>query len=483
MTLLFGNRKRSSYTQLLKSLVIPSALAAAVTSCIMIPYEPDSEVSLSDAGPLSSSEMMVTVGPRTLLAQVSDAIAAAETRVKIADPVVFRDAAFPDGDWRVARLFEKGNCIRAAKESDIQYLVLVGKMEEIILKEVGGIDMWIGFYGAGYAEGESRLSATIVDLFEEHPMHDVRSAAKGTTSGVGLFYGLFIVPRTDASAIKGLGREIAKTIIDSTEMETVNVAVLAIEPIHEEYASHLEKEKILEDLRKRASQGESDAQWELYREQPTAEHLVMLCRAADQGHPKARQEIGKLHFYGYRKFENTHITPDIPRACMWSHIAGQVQITGQSQSDDAQQMSVPYKSPEVERTAKVMTMHQLEEAENLVQAWESGQCDRDFARVLGAKYSNESDLAGLCMEADLGSFSARDVLGQTYFFGFHEIEVDLPRAYMWYQLAAKVYVPPGRRAEVTQSMCDAMTPEQRSIAVKYLEEWKPGKCEQELLQK
>jgi hypothetical protein len=51
---------------------------------------------------------------------------------------------------------------------------------------------------------------------------------------------------------------------------------------------------------------------------------------------------------------------------------------------------------------------------------------------------------------------------------------------MWYHLAAKVYVPPSLTGGRMQTLCDAMTPEQRSKAVKLLEEWKPGKCEQDL---
>ena len=82
------------------------------------------------------------------------------------------------------------------------------------------------------------------------------------------------------------------------------------------------------------------------------------------------------------------------------------------------------------------------------------------------------------MAADYGDFSARDELGRAYFFGLKGVNPNLPRAYMWYHLAASVYKPPS--VGYQQSRCDAMTPEQRSKAVKLLEEWKPGKCEQDL---
>jgi hypothetical protein len=53
---------------------------------------------------------------------------------------------------------------------------------------------------------------------------------------------------------------------------------------------------------------------------------------------------------------------------------------------------------------------------------------------------------------------------------------------MWYRLAANVYLPAGVKRGNMQIQCDAMTPEQQSISVKLLDTWKPGNCEQELLQ-
>jgi hypothetical protein len=251
------------------------------------------------------------------------------------------------------------------------------------------------------------------------------------------------------------------------------------------YSKFVTELQILELLHERANQGAPDAQWELYQESPTAENLVWLCRAADQGQTNARNELGKLYFYGserYRKLEDVSISPDLSQSCMWSHLAGHVQITSQQERKDVHLLSAPYESPEVERTAKAMTVDELAEAEKLILNWVLGQCDRDFSLYLGAKYAEDSDLVGLCMEADQGSFAARDVLGQVYLHGLSGVEPDLPRAYMWYHLAAKVYAPPSRREKVTQHMCDAMTLEQRSIAAKLLEERTPGKCEQDLLQ-
>lgn len=224
-----GKRKYLLRTRLTKTLALMFFLTVGVSSCIMIPYEPGAEVSSSHEGHMPLGEMMVTVGPRELLEEVSEEIVKAGARIEIIDPIAFRDAAFLNGDWRITRLLEKGNCRRVSRELGIEYLVLIGEVKKIQGDEVGGIDIWIGFYGAGYSEEEIRLSATMIDLKNERHLFDITSSAQGTFSGVGLFYGLFIVPMTESGAIEGLGREIAKQIRDSSAKENIKVAVLAME--------------------------------------------------------------------------------------------------------------------------------------------------------------------------------------------------------------------------------------------------------------
>jgi TPR repeat protein len=238
-------------------------------------------------------------------------------------------------------------------------------------------------------------------------------------------------------------------------------------------------------LRERAKQGEPDAQWQLYQDLPTEENLVWLCRAADQGQVDARKELGKLYFYGsdqFRNNENLYISKDLPRACMWFYLAKHDLGNGLAKADDFKFNYGPYESPEVERTAKVMTAHELAKAERLITTWEPGQCDRDFSLYMVTKYADDPALARLCIAADQGDFSARDELGWIYFFGSGGVKPDLPRSYMWYHLAEKVYVPSGMTARSMHHRCDKMTPEQRSRAVKLLKEWEPGKCEQALYQ-
>jgi len=233
-----------------------------------------------------------------------------------------------------------------------------------------------------------------------------------------------------------------------------------------------------------AREGDSDAQWELYEKHLTDENVTWLCRAADKGHTSARNELGELYLYGseqYRKFKNIHIEPDLPRSCMWFHLAGKADITELPQKKDSVLALAPYETVELVRTANAMTDREMAKAEVLIRAWKPGQCERDLSLLTDEDRSKRQNMVSLCKAADYGDFSARDELGRAYFFGLNGVNQNLPRAYMWYHLAAIVYTPTSSFIDYQQSRCYAMTPEQRSAAVKYLNEWKPGLCEQNLI--
>ena len=146
---------------------------------------------------------------------------------------------------------------------------------------------------------------------------------------------------------------------------------------------------------------------------------------------------------------------------------------------DVQLGLTSHRTVEVERTAKVMTAHELDEASRLILAWEPGQCNRDISQYMTADSPTALAMKTLCMAADQGDFSARDELGRIYYMGTNGVKPDLPRAYMWYSLAEMVYLPPG--SESRQELCNSMTLKQRSTAIEYLKKWKPGICESELV--
>lgn len=215
-----------------------------------------------------------------------------------------------------------------------------------------------------------------------------------------------------------------------------------------------------------ATEGDAEAQLQLYWNDLTVDMgLKWLCRAADQWNLDARNQLGKLYYYGSQKFYQVvsiQIKPDLPRSCMWFHLGG-------------------YGGAEVKNLAFYMAAHELENAERLVLAWEPGQCDLDFKLNMGAEYEERSDLVGLCSAADQNSFSAREELGRIYNVGSNGVEQDLSRAYMWYHLAAQIYAPSDMAGGTIQSWCNTMTTEQHRVSGQLLADWQPGQCERDLV--
>jgi hypothetical protein len=234
------------------------------------------------------------------------------------------------------------------------------------------------------------------------------------------------------------------------------------------------------ELQEKSNQGDEYSQWKLYELLPTKESLAWLCREADEGSIRARNELGRLYLHGsdvYREIINTHIPADISRACMWFHLSGLVQITTTANMENLEYSPDPYTSNQVQRTANVMTGKELAEAERLIQTWVPGQCSKDIGRYNSARIS---ELTELCKTADRGVYQARDKLGWIYFMGSHGVEADHRYAYMWYYLAATVYAP--HKMVGMQDYCDSMTDQQRQDTLKMLEEWSPGRCERDLLE-
>jgi hypothetical protein len=205
--------------------------------CVIVPYKVDPEVKIEYDKELSK-HYLVTTGPRKLLTQIEDSITKFTQNIQIIDSIHFRDTAFPDGDWRMVRLFDDQNCQNIATELNARYLVLIGKLDTST-EESGFMGVYIGFYGAFSAKEKSTISATIIDLEKGEKLCNLDSEAQGTAGGVGFFYAVITDPLTESGAIEGLGKAIAKTIAQETLNNDVRIAVLAIEPHYDAQADNV----------------------------------------------------------------------------------------------------------------------------------------------------------------------------------------------------------------------------------------------------
>jgi len=474
--------------------LLTAMLILQMAGCVIVPYPVSDEIVQADEHELLPSngieitdQVYVTVGPRELIDDVSKRIVKHNTDIKLVDPLLFRDTAFPNGGWSLKELLEPSNRMHVSEKLDVQYLVLLTPL----LHEEGeeeGIFIPLAF-GALSVSENSTLSAIIIDLRSGSVVTRLSSSSSG--HGRLLYYVIYIVaadPMTESAVISGLSESIAQTLAAESHSGGLHVAVLALENLEEalQYREETTKrEENLRSLRETAEQGDQEAQWTLFKMEPTEGNLIWLCRAADQGHVNARNELGELYFYGsdkYLELDNVYIPEDLARSCMWFNLAGYADITWQTETDVDKQTPVPYGSPEVERTSRAMTAAELAEAKQLIEAWKPGQCDRDFSRLMIIDYAKDPALARICIAADHGDYSARDDLGRIYFLGSRGVKVDLPRSYMWYSLAADVRVTHGQKGGYTQTICDTITPEQRASSLQLLEAWKPGECEKDLFQ-
>jgi len=460
-----------------------------LTGCIPVPVHHKVPAETEDINVPEHQFERIVVAPyfhRAEVNEFTEALFTADKNIEIVDATTVFRRVFPDREsnieFPISELLQTDIQDRI-REIGIRFLVVLSPYQTT---STDGDGTFIGVYAHGSSIISTNLLAGLIDL--DNPMSleylETKATGKDSVTWILPYLGLFVfgsVPETEESAMNGMAQRIVTEIRQVKTQQHLKIMVVA--GSWEAAVLSYEREQALIALQEKAEQGEMDAQWHLYSEQPIVNNLVWLCRAADQGHVSARNELGTLHFYGsdkYRKFESVHIQADLPQSCMWFHLAGQANITDHPDSEEAGILRPEYYSAEVERTAKAMTEQEIADGEKLVHAWVQGQCDRDFSMYLGADYTKDPVLGLLCTAADQGDFTSRNELGRIYFFGSRRVDEDLPRAYMWYRLAAKVYVP---HTGNMQSLCDDMTPVQHTTAEQLLDRWQPGQCEKVLVAK
>ena len=200
-----------------------------LAGCVVVPYRPAAEVATTTDIALDPTAIMVTAGPRALLEEVGKGLRHRDKEFTIVGSAKFADIAFLDEDVHLARLLDPVVCARVRQQLDVRYVVLVGEVEEQTLEERGFMAVYMGFFGASKAKERTALAATIIDVDRAQPLQNVSSNAEGSALGVGMFYGLFVVPMTESSAKAGLVRGVAASIRQAAGAGPLNIAVMAAE--------------------------------------------------------------------------------------------------------------------------------------------------------------------------------------------------------------------------------------------------------------
>jgi hypothetical protein len=209
--------------------VVATAFVSA--GCVIVPYKPKAEVVEQRDVVVDSATFVVTVAPRQMLEEFTEAIEDADDGIKAVPPQEFIDAAFLDEDASLTKMLEPATCARVRGRLGTDYLVLIGEVDQYTADEHGFMTFYMGFVGAQTSKEHATAVATVIDLVNAKPLAQVSSHAEGRSSGVGAFYGLFIMPLTDSSARDGLARAVAADVRSQSGPGKLRIAVLAAEKI------------------------------------------------------------------------------------------------------------------------------------------------------------------------------------------------------------------------------------------------------------
>jgi hypothetical protein len=166
-----------------------------------------------------------------LLADVAESITDRDDNIVVIDGELFRDTAFPEGDWTLNKLLMPETCRRINKQLDVDYLVLVST-EGVIEGEPEGFYFLVG---AMASDEEIKIDAMLLDLKTGNSVCQISSEAHGKEKAfIWIIVALATGPATEYSAITDLGEEIAHVIRARAKSEKVRIAIMAVENIIEE---------------------------------------------------------------------------------------------------------------------------------------------------------------------------------------------------------------------------------------------------------
>jgi len=205
--------------------LLPAALFLG--GCVIVPYPVSPEVETIEAVRLNTN-VLVSVGPDRLLKKIESRLEDREAGIEIADALAFRDAAYPAGEWKLARLLEEGVAPSVAASLGVDYLVLVS----VSALEASSDEKGLMLYPlmAMSVKETSAFEIAIIDLRRGVVARTARIEASGhTRGGFWVLYGVFTDPMTERAVLHGVQDAVMATLRERQNTGTVRVTVLATE--------------------------------------------------------------------------------------------------------------------------------------------------------------------------------------------------------------------------------------------------------------
>jgi hypothetical protein len=312
----------------------------------------------------------------------------------------------------------------------------------------------------------TNLTSMLIDIKENKILDGFTITASGKGGGVILpIISPYTDPTTEKSAINTMAERIAERI--SEKMEGKQTRIMIVDEVTS-YVTALHREKSNDEVYLHFYH-------DTVEEDSTSAHR-WLCKSADQGNSEARYRLGMLYENG-----GEGIRKDYVSSYLWYVLS--------SQSGNYWGGRHALRLRENHLNAESITA-----AENMVAAWQPGQCEIDLALDIFKekathgdpdaqwklyklkKYHGEYDFKLLCRAAEQGDYRAQWELGYLHGYGLYGVRKDLVLSLMYYSLVEAA----GHDPNGIDDLRKQLSPEQLSEAEHLRESWKPGRCEREI---
>jgi hypothetical protein len=197
------------------------------SGCAMAPHPVEPYVNRTQEIDVAD-DTLVSIGNYELMESLTARLKKNDYGLEIADRIVFRDAAFPNGGWQLNELLTPENCARTISETGVTHMALIGPaaIEE---EEIEGYYFPL-VIGGMKADQKLTLAAVIYDLRSQDIVCRIESSAEGSSLvAIYIIIAVGTWPLTESAALNGLADEIALAISEDMNGEPTKIVLMGAE--------------------------------------------------------------------------------------------------------------------------------------------------------------------------------------------------------------------------------------------------------------
>lgn len=211
--------------------IIPVWALLALESCVMLPYPTSAVLSVRTSPTPWPESTLVSIGPRAEILEANKRLLKRSERFQSVPSLEVRDAAFPDGGWRLEQLLDTASVARLAP-LELDVLVLLEPLREETLRSRSdlSLDRGLGFSGTETGLERVTYAAWLFDPRRGCLLERVEASSSANSYNFGLRFVLFAVwPMVERSATNAFFDELADRMERFATGQHVRFGVLALE--------------------------------------------------------------------------------------------------------------------------------------------------------------------------------------------------------------------------------------------------------------